>query len=619
MERTRIEQMARVLTHRGPDEEGIVTRGPAGMGVRRLRVIDLTPGVQPIASEDGMIWAVQNGEIYNYRELRAFLEAKGHHFRTVSDTEVLVHLYEEEGVELVQRLVGMFAFALWDERTGTILLAGDRLGQKPLYYRPSSDYLSFASEIKALLQDDSVNPEPNWAVLSEYLSQGYVVSPNTMFRGIYKLPPGHILTVREGRTVLKRYWSLPAGEIPGERVGQGDSKALLGLLTEVIKDHMVSDVPLGVAFSGGIDSTALVAIIRRCLGFSVATFTVGFQEATFDERGHAAIAAKEFGTDHHEVLVDCGNELEGVLPRLVWHLDEPCADSSAVPLFHLARESRKDVTVLLGGDGGDELFGGYNRYRARRWARWLLRWPRPLREGLLGGLVNRLPHTSAYYGSSRATQIRYLLDYARAIESSPGTTALPLFGHGELRALSPELCLSAGQGAKVGCQLDGRDLDDLSRVMEIELQTYLPDNVLFRSDRMTMAVGLEMRAPLLDHRLVEYVARLPVGLRVNSWSTKVLLKRALAPLVSKDILRRPKHGFAVPVADWLRGRLKKFAEPYLLGGASSDHGAFDREYIRCLWEAHQDGRENWGNQLWALLCFNLWYRSFIVEKRGHVP
>jgi len=609
-----LEQMTATLVHRGPDEQAILVREPVGMGIRRLQVIDLTPGVQPVSNEDGRIWAVQNGEIYNFQELRAFLESKGHRFRSRTDTEVLVHLYEEEGEELVHRLVGMFAFALWDESAQKLFVARDRLGQKPLYYHLSPDGFFFASEIKALLQDQRVPREPDWAVLSEYLTDGYVSSPNTIFRHIRKVPPGHRVVVQNGRVTINAYWRVPVKPANGG-AGTEDADSLLERLTEAVRSQLVSDVPLGVALSGGIDSTALVAIVRRVLDRPVRTFTVGFKDAGFDERNHAAVVARQFDTDHHEALVDVGSELKSLLPRLIWHLDEPFADSTALALYYLARESRLHIKVLLGGDGGDEVFGGYNRYRARRAARWLLRWPRAVREGLLGWLADRVPVSTDYYTRSWARQLQHLIAYARALEAAPDATTLPLFSSEDLSRLCPEVgSLTARPERRALLHSEGSELDDLARTLWMDLQTYLPEDILFMTDRMTMAVGLEMRAPFLDHRLIEYMVALPVQLKVGVWSTKVLLRRALAPLVSKEILRRPKHGFAVPVGHWLKGSLRTFAEPYLLDVERFDHGVFDRKYVRQIWSRHQTGRQDWGAQLWALLCFELWYRAFIMQK-----
>ena len=587
-----LERMARVLAHRGPDGEGSHLAGPFGMGMRRLSIIDLTGGDQPIANEDGTVWVVFNGEIYNYRELTADLIARGHRFATSSDTEVLVHLYEDYGERCAEALRGMFAFAIWDEPRRELLLGRDRLGIKPLYYAATPDGFLFGSELKALIQSPWLSPRLDRRGLAAYLQHGYVPDPLSILDGVVKVPPGHTLTVRSGRPAPpRRYWQATAHFKPA---AAPDSEAqaaedLWRKLEEAVRFHMVSDVPVGAFLSGGVDSSAVVSIMARASRRPIKTFSVGFREDRYNELPHARQVAAAYGTEHHELLVE-PNDLK-ILEELLSSFDEPFADSSAIPTYLVSRLARQHVKVVLSGDGGDELFAGYDRYVVDHRRRHL---------GLLGdlGLGAPLRALSAVLPVGGGKNTLYNLSLPRLQRY---IDAISLFPRQALRDV-----LADGDASRVDiASLADHDLDALSQLQDLDLKTYLPGDILTKVDRMSMANSLEARVPLLDHPLVEFACSLPPDLRFRDGKTKHLLKRALEGRVPAEILTRPKQGFAVPLESWFSGSIPGFfrdelADTSWLAGV----GIQRAEVSRLLERFAETDRRDYCDRLWALVVLN---------------
>ncbi len=588
-------RMAAALAHRGPDGGGVHEDGPLGMGMRRLSIIDLATGEQPLANEDGTVWVVFNGEIYNYRELTAELVTRGHRFRTASDTEVLVHLWEEGGPRLVERLRGMFALAVWDARARTLLLARDRLGIKPLFYAQTPDGLVFGSELKAVLQAPSVARRVDPRALRAYLEYGYVPDPASILRGVAKLPPGHTLLARDGRaTTPVRYWDVTAAFRRGgaPRDEEEAAEALAPLLRDAVRSHLVSDVPLGAFLSGGVDSTAVVALMAELTG-RVRTFSVGFEGAPASELPHARRVAEWFATEHHELHVTPGDV--GLLERLLSMLDEPFADSSSIPTYLVSRLARGHVKVVLSGDGGDEIFAGYDRYVVDHRRRHLGRLADAGCAGPLRGLSGLLPDGTPGKNWLYNLSLPRLQRYVDAIAVFPAR-ALPALLGGD----------AAGADGAFGEALaSGRGLDPLSQLQHIDLRTYLPGDILTKVDRMTMAVSLEARVPLLDHPLVEFACALPPGLRFGRGTTKRVLKRLLRGRVPPEVLTRPKQGFDPPLAVWLAGRLAGFFDDELAGGGALTGAGLRAAEIRRLLALHRATlRPDVARRLWALVVLN---------------
>lgn len=601
-------RMLRTLVHRGPDDEGAHIAPPVALGARRLSIIDLQTGHQPLANEDGSVWAVQNGEIYNYLELRAELEARGHRFRTQGDTEVLVHLYEERGEEFVGALVGMFAIALWDARAEKLLLVRDRLGKKPLYYARTEDGLLFGSEIKALLAAGTVSRELDYAALGEYFARLYIGGEATVYRAIRQVRPAHLLVAGREGLGTRRYWDPWAVPPRAGRFVEGELLDELGaLLREAVRLRLRSDVPLGCFLSGGIDSS-LIAALACELSPRVKTFTVGFAEAGYDETEHARAVARRLGTEHREFRISGGpGELVRRIPEI---FDQPFADSSAVPAWHVARMTRGEVTVALSGDGGDEVFGGYRRYFARRQATRYNRLPRTLRRAA-AALAGRLGEGGDYYGGSLRKQLRMFAAYAGQVERSPETSRLDFFSPEDQDALlTPEAAervrreRAEGPG---GFPVPPGAMDPVDWIMRRDLVDYLPDDILVKVDRTSMDVSLEARAPLLDHRVAEFMLSLPAGWKLRSVTGKYLLKRFAARLLPEEIVNRRKHGFAISLHGWFRseGEGRK-----LLTELSSGGGPLLRlvrpEAVASLLERHESGRADLSEHLWALTVLGLW-------------
>jgi len=602
--------MTSVQAHRGPDGEDVVCRGGVGLGHRRLAIIDLATGDQPMATEDGAVQIVFNGEIYNFRELRRDLEARGARFRTTSDTEVILRAYEAEGPDCVRRLRGMFTFAILDERARRLVLARDRAGIKPLVYAWDGRRLLFASEIKGILEDPTVARDLDLEALGQYLTFHYVPAPRTIFRCIRKLPPAStlVLSLDGGEPVISRYWRLRFA--PEPRVTEREwIERLRAELADAVRCHMISDVPIGAFLSGGVDSSTVVALMAQASSAPIRTFSIGFDEADFDELAFARQVAARYGTDHYEMVVK-PNALE-VLPKLAWHFDEPFADSSAIPTYYVSKITREHVTVALSGDGGDENFAGYRRYaRAvelhERFDRGPARLARPLL-ALASGLLPVGAPGQAWTGMAGAGALER---YFRMVTYQRRETLRRLLSAdlGRLASSGPDPAPFARLAA------ENASPDYVSTLQQIDMATYLPDDILAKVDRTSMAVSLESRVPLLDHRLMEFVATMPSGFKLRNGGGKYLLKQAMAQDLPEGILTRKKMGFGVPLAEWFRRELRDMTRDVLLGPRARQRGIFRLPEIELLLGAHDAGRRDYSARLWALICFELWMRQWVDGK-----
>ncbi len=618
VDRHLLARMTAVMAHRGPDAQGLHCWRGAALGHRRLRIIDLATGDQPVFNEDRSVAVVLNGEIYNFRELAAELAAKGHRFATRADTEAIVHAYEEHGPACVERLRGMFAFALWDDRRRRLLLATDRVGKKPLYYARDGERLAFASELKALLEDPALTRAIDLEALDDYFTFGAIPAPATILHGITRLPPAHYLVWEGGALRTTEYWDVPTDGVV-ERSEVETLERFAALLEEAVRIRLVSDVPLGAFLSGGVDSSAVVAAMARLVDRPVVTTAVGFAERRVSELPHAAAVARALGTTHHEVIVE--PRAVEVLPRLVWHLDEPFADSSALPTYYVARAARERVTVALSGDGGDEVFAGYQRRyglnRLEHRLRGLL--PAWVRAELVAPLGRVYPKADWL---PRPLRARYLLqNLATSFERAYGAD-VSLFRDDEKRKLlSPDLrARLAGRDPLAGFvrHFDRvRHLDPLSRLLYVDLKTWLANDILVKVDRMSMASSLEVRAPLLDHRLIEFAATVSPDLKYRGRVSKYLLKRHLEGRVPRAAIHRRKQGFELPLAEWLReGALADRARELLLSPRALGRGWLEPARVRRLWRDHRRRVRDHSAQLWALLVLELWHRTFLDQAPG---
>ncbi|MGH2942802.1 MAG: asparagine synthase (glutamine-hydrolyzing) [Solirubrobacteraceae bacterium] len=603
-------RMCAALEHRGPDARGIFRDDRAFLGIQRLRIIDLSTGDQPVYNEDRSVVVVLNGEIYNFRELRSELRERGHRFATQGDTETIVHLYEEYGVDCVRHLHGMFAFALWDQRRQQLLIARDRIGKKPLVYSLRDGVLSFASEMGALLEDRTIPRDVDHAAVDRYLALGYVPAPLTALRGVHKLPPAHTLVMRDGRITLDRYWQLDYSAKLDDMPVEELCERLRAELAAATRRRMISDVPLGAFLSGGIDSSAVVAAMAASSPEPVRTFSIGFDHSAHDELPYARRIAEQFGTRHEEFEVRA-NATE-LLPKIVRHYGEPFADSSAIPSFALSEITRRHVTVALNGDGGDESFGGYTRYVANALAGRLDRIPAPMRRGIsavgrrlpAGGSVTtitnkarRLASTLALDGPGRYEQYMSWFDLAqRRALYTPG--------------FAESSCAGAADAiAEAWAQASGSHVVD--KMLEVDIATYLAGDLIPKIDIATMAYGLEARSPLLDHQLMEFAAAIPAGLKVRGQEKKWILREAMRGVLPDDILDRPKQGFTVPLSSWLRTDLRAWSQEILLDPATIGRGYFDETALRALLRRHDAGADADGRRIWSLLMLELWHREFI--------
>lgn len=606
-----------LLHHRGPDDGAVWNGGQIVLGMRRLSIIDLPGGMQPIWNEDHTCCIVYNGELYNFRELRQELKTCGHLFRTEGDTEVIVHAYEQWGLECLMRFNGMFAFALWDSREKQLVLVRDRIGEKPLYYYRDHRRLAFASEIKSILADSSVARCLNLRGLSNFLAFGHAVAPETMYQNIRKLLPGHYLLAKDGKVTTRQYWDvgdepqLAANYIHGK---DSDARRIVDLLDDSVQRRMVADVPVGAFLSGGVDSSAIVALMKRHATGSVKTFSLGFKRGgkAYNELSDARLVAKALGTDHYELEV--GHEdLVRTLETLVYHYDEPFGDAAGLPIYLLSRFAREHVKVVLAGDGADELFGGYRRYAYDQLAPYYSRLPRVLTENWIPGILSQLPrlrrikrtlHTWPLKDPARR-YAAWLVLFTPEMQSDLLQLAIldEISGHDAHEPYSRYYqALNASTAA-----------DHMNRLMYTDLKMLLPDVYLEKVDKAAMACSLETRLPFVDHRLVELAYQIPSRYKIKGLSTKLILKHAVRGLVPDIVLRRPKHGFAVPTELWIQGQLRDFVFEILFDAQTRERGYFNMNFIEHMWHEHLAGRHMWDKHLWLLLNFELWHRMYLDE------
>jgi len=604
-----VKQMAAVMTHRGPDQEGWHTGQGISLGHRRLSIIDLSEnGRQPMFNEDRSIAMVFNGEIYNFQELRPSLEAKGHRFHSNSDSEVIIHGYEEYGIDVIHRLRGMFAFAIWDARTREMYLVRDRIGIKPLYYHHQGDQLIFASEIKAILEHSGVTRALNRQALFDYMGFEFVPAPNTMFRDIYKIPAGHYVHWHDGRADLTPYWDLKFNGRPAPRYEEAVEQQRT-LLDGAVKSHLISDVPLGVFLSGGLDSSTIVAMMRRHISGPLRTFTIGYEDKTFSELDYAKIVAERFETEHHVLMLD--DIRPQYVEKALWHLDEPMTDLSTVPLFLLCQKVKEYVTVCLSGEGADESFAGYDRFKASKLWRYYRTLPRPLREGLVSNLVRRLPDQPQKKGLINMLK--------RFVEGAD----LPADG-GHLRwqyfstpgmadgLFNPEFKAATELDAfRQVREYDARcdTTDTINREIYLDMRFMMTDSVLMKVDKMSMASSLEVRVPLLDTPLVEYMAGLPGDWKLKGMNTKHVFRSALEGILPDKIVHRGKQGYSLPVKHLLRGRLKNYMVD-LLNDSGIIAENMDRAYVNRLIDEHSRMVQNHNHVLWGLINVAIWHNRF---------
>ncbi|MEQ1637914.1 MAG: asparagine synthase (glutamine-hydrolyzing) [Methylococcales bacterium] len=606
-----IRQMMDVIQHRGPDGSGEFLSGPVGLGHRRLSIIDLDTGAQPMSNEDGSVWVVYNGEIYNFQELRTDLQLKGHQFKSSSDTEVIVHLYEEYGDQCATRLRGMFAFALWDERKQHLLLARDRVGVKPLYFTNTGTAILFASEIKSLLVDPSVDRNVNPLAIDRFLTYYYLPGNETMLLGISKLDPGHYLSVQDGKVTVEQYWDLHFNVSSQQPSFETAVETLREMLLATVKDHMISDVPVGVLLSGGVDSTGILSYAVQQTDKPIHTFTMGFSGAGFqDERPYAKLAAQKFRTIHHEISMSA-TDFREFLPKYVWHMEEPVCEPPAIALYFVSQLARQSsVKVLLSGEGGDEAFGGYQTYRNLILLEKL--------KSIFGSTNGLLRSGFKMLGLAGWKQIgRYadLIDLTLE-EYYLSRTATPYtpFNQGKSKLYSEGLSafLNARISGSVTRKLfeQVKDQPLLNRMLYVDTKTWLPDDLLIKADKMTMASSVELRVPLLDHRVLEFAASLPPQYKVCGWKLKRILKAALAESVPKEILNRKKTGFPVPYDNWMRKEMKEFIFDTIMSTNSVAATFFCKKEVTNLLETHQLGK-GCSKEVFSLLVFELWHRQFV--------
>ncbi|MBI3548983.1 MAG: asparagine synthase (glutamine-hydrolyzing) [Elusimicrobia bacterium] len=607
-----------LISHRGPDDEGFYTDERAGLAMRRLAIIDLSTGHQPITSADGQTTIVFNGEIYNYQELRPDLEASGYPFRTKTDTEVILALYERMGPECVKKLRGMFAFSIWDKKRKRLFIARDRVGKKPLVYAQGPGFLAFASELRCLFQWPGIKREVKSKSIDLFLSLQYIPSPHTIYKDIYKLPPAHYLIYENGKVQVERYWDLPLNQPPVATDPRAAQELIRSKFTEAVKLRLISDVPLGAFLSGGIDSSIVVAAMSKLSSQPVKTFSIGFEEEEFSELPYAREVAMMYGCDHHEFVVKA--EMADVLPKLAWHYGEPYADASALPTYYVARETRKFVTVALNGDGGDEDFAGYIRYFAMNLARLWDRLPSPIQKAVAAG-AEHLPERNAPYST-----LWRLKRFLRSTVFNKDIAArhlkmISFFSDQDKVGLySPEMLRQLGVANEQDLTISLRYLqaafakadreDFVNRLLYADMVTYLPECLMVKVDIATMANSLEGRSPFLDHELMELVFRMPgswklKGLRQHKWILKEAFKDSLPP----RIRRRGKMGFGIPLGPWFRGQLKDYWRDHVMSDQALARGYFNRAAIQTIWDEHQSGRRDHGYRMWALLMLELWHRE----------
>ena len=609
-----VRKMCQVIQHRGPDDEGVYVNGQIGLGMRRLSIIDVAQGHQPIQNEDGTVWIVFNGEIYNYQEIRQELIQKGHQFRTNSDTETILHAYEEFGDRCPEKLNGMFGFAIWDEKKRELFLARDRIGIKPLYYFMGDDQLAFGSELKSILQLDSVPREVNPVALDNFLTVEYVPAPLSIFKNIHKLKPGHSLLWSDGKAKIRKYWDLDFKVKPASEAEICDE--LESLLQDAVKIRLMSEVPLGAFLSGGIDSSSIVGLMSQVMDQPVKTFSIGFEDSTYNELQYARQIAKKFNTEHHEFVIkpDAVDLTERLVKNVV---DEPFGDFSLFPTYLVSKMARDYVTVVLSGDGGDELFAGYDTYIANRMGQMYSTIPGFLRRGVIEKILAKIPPTSKKKGLINRAK--------RFVEGA----ALPAdLQHTRWMIFLSEAEKQLLYNSDYAGQLDGLDSyeilrhyfktapsnDKLAQQQFVDIKTYMVDDILVKVDRMSMATSLEARVPFLDHRVVEFAATIPSQLKLAGLShqkTKYILKKSMERLLPHNILYRGKEGFSIPIKNWLKTDLNPMMMDVLSTDTLKRQGFFEPKQVQRLIQEHMTNRENHSHRLWALMMFGIWYDNYI--------
>jgi asparagine synthase (glutamine-hydrolysing) len=612
-----LRSMADTIRHRGPDDEGFYVSGPVGLGFRRLSIIDLNGGHQPLSNEDGTIWIVFNGEIYNYQELRAYLVAKGHTFKTRTDTEVIVHLYEDLGEACVERLRGMFAFAIWDQRQKSIFLARDRVGIKPLYYAASPTSVVFASEIKALLADPELKPEIRPAMIDRFLTFDYLPGEETLFKNIYKLSPGFSITFRGGKSQRRQYWDLHFSS-SSISLDQAESE-LDALLDETVRLHMISDVPVGFLLSGGVDSTAMLAFAQGKTTQPLSSYTIGFADSQVaDERPYARIAAQHFDSEHHETTITA-RDFADFLPQYVWHMEEPVCEPPAIALYYVSKLAKDFVKVLISGEGGDEAFAGYSNYRSILWLERLKRLPKALHPLLPLALraLRRFAKPEAYAKAAQFLNGR-LVDcyYGRTSDPSRFFNAhWNQFYSGDFAAMVDKRFSTRPASRYLS---DGDQGGPLNKMLYVDTKTWLPDDLLVKADKMTMANSIELRVPLLDHKILEFAASLPANFKVRMFTTKHIAKKTLGGRVPPEILRRKKAGFPVPYEAWLRRDLKDWVRNILLDNKTSNRGYFQTGAVENLL-SRDFTTGGFSKEIFKLTVLELWHREFLDSRKSIKP
>ena len=607
-----LQRMNDVIYHRGPDDEGFYLDSAVGLAMRRLSIIDLQSGHQPIRNEDGSIQIVFNGEIYNYQELRKALEEAGHHFYTQSDTEAIVHGYEEYGTQIVQHLRGMFAFSIWDVNNETLFIARDRPGIKPLHYYMDDEKFLFGSEIKSILQCERVPREVNLEALDRFLTFEYVFSPETIFKNIYKLPPGHFLVLHKGEIRIEQYWeNLPT--VDKEHDEEYYAQHLAELLEESVKMRLISDVPLGALLSGGIDSSTIVGFMAKHSSKPVKTFSIGFEEQTYNELEYARTVSKHFNTEHYEFVIK--PDAVDLVENLVKNLDEPFGDFSIFPTYLVSKMAREHVTVALSGDGGDELFAGYDTYIADKVARCYQTVPGVIRKHMLPKLLSYVPPSPKKKGLVNRTK-RFVEGTLLPSELMHTRWMIFLQESEKRRLYSGALLKTFEQGNSYKYIEDyfkrsKNGVSPLAQQEYVDIKTYLTDDILVKVDRMSMAPSLETRVPFLDHKVMEFAAAIPTSLKLKGFTTKHILKKAVSDLLPPKILTRGKEGFSIPIKNWLMNELRPLLLDTLSERRIKERGYFQPQHVQQLVKEHLDGKENHSHRLWALMVFEIWHQMYI--------
>jgi len=606
-----IKKMMKVIRHRGPDDEGMYINGQVGLGHKRLSIIDLNTGKQPVSNEDGKVWVVYNGEIYNYKELRTFLLQRGHFFKTETDTEVIVHLYEEHGEKFISKLRGMFAFALWDERDKILLLARDRVGIKPLYYSLTNNSLIFASEMKAILQDPSVKREVDPAIIDRFLTFLYLPGTETLIKNIRKLSPGHYLTFKNGKIDLKQYWDLNF-PTPNNECSFDDLKEqLVELLRDSMRIHMISDVPVGFLLSGGVDSTALLSFAKDETDHDISTFTIGFEGENFaDERPYARLAAERFGTKHYEMTIKAQDFLD-FLPKYVWHMEEPVCEPPAIALYYISKLAKEHVKVLISGEGGDEAFAGYPNYRNMVWLERFKKSSTPFHHSI-SKIFSNLGRFSRFNKLEKYAPLMTipLESYYFSRTSNPFNYFNKFYSELYTAEFKDRIDKNYSTEPITGYFKNISYQDNLNKMLYVDTKTWLPDDLLVKADKITMANSLELRVPFLDHKVLEFAARLPTNYKLKGFTTKYILKKAFHNRVPDEILNRKKTGFPVPSGMWFRNDLKDFIYDILLNDKTIQRGYFEKNTIQKMIKLNSENN-NYSKEIFSLLILELWYRIFV--------